>query len=266
MIVIGPVGIERHLLVEQRSEPGRAGRQVARPILDDIETPGGSAHFATIALMDLGMPVHVVSGPPATYLSIWTEDGGKELLVSPSIDPAVHEIHAALSAHSDPVLALSLQYEETYQQVVRLCRDFDRQLFTAPNQTLLRDQGTFSQLVQISSACFMNAAEVAIAASTKSRDRIGEWFASFRPHGVLIMTNARAGLTRFDADGSHVEIPAPTVWVPKFAVGGGDMFAAIASANWNRGAIGEISFASHRASELLARNDPFQNRRQAIRH
>lgn len=282
-VVVGPVGIERHVLVSALFASDTIGHAVAKSLLRQTEGLGGSGYFAAAALDARGVHVHLATntgagsalgerlasalsldsirdeavGRTSEYLSIWDREGRKQLYVKSGDDPVDAGLALATAHPEAPVVVLSLRDTSSYERLADM-QGASNRLFVAPNQTLLSSEETFATIAQSAAVVVLNEREAFEAARATSMEMVEQWFRSLGPGATLVITHGGTHLTFLGA-GSHrrtVELSASHH--RSFVLGGGDTFVAFAAVHWT---ITDTDFgllaAAEAAAQHLRAHSPF---------
>jgi hypothetical protein len=284
VIVIGPVGLERHFLVEPPTGEPRTGHAVARTILAEKILVGGSGYFASYSLERAGIPhtlltnfggpeetlgsapirstamrsvVDDASGFSSAYLSIWAGDT-KELFVQSATDPSPATILAHLKGVGQTVIALSLGQPGTYSWLADIAERNDQDLYIAPNQTLVGQPEVLSQVMLTAKAIFLNYLEARATLDADSFSGMVDRLRSLQATASVIVTHSGKELSFLSTSSGHILVDLPYRPSPRFVLGGGDMFAALAATTWNDSMpVEHLRDASTRSSELIHEAAPF---------
>lgn len=249
--------MERHLLVSSFSAEPAVGHAIASTVLDERELLGGSGYFAALALSRLGLEVHLATNTGSSnalrrrlraalptvrihderlhqasrYLSLWDGRGKKRLYVQSASDAVLALADAVNNSPEARILALSLRDLSSYDQIADLGEQ-GRSVFAAPNQTLLGATAELGRLAAASVVTFMNDVEARALAQATSVTSLTAWLDGLERPGALVITHGGGSLTVLRAGRPTAEIKLDQRSTHPFALGGGDQFAALASAHW----------------------------------
>lgn len=256
-VVVGPVGIERHVLVSALFASDTVGHAVAKSLLRQTEGLGGSGYFAAAALIARGVHVHLATntgagsalgerlasalsldsmhdeavGRTSEYLSIWDPEDRKQLYVRSGEDPVDAGITLATAHPEVPVVVLSLRDTSSYERLTNM-KGASNRLFVAPNQTLLSSEATFATIAQRAAVVVLNEREAFEAARATSMEMVEQWFRSLGPDATLVVTHGGTHLTVLGAESGSRTVKLVASHNRSFVLGGGDAFVAFAAVQW----------------------------------
>ena len=285
VVVIGPVGWEHHVLVERPSSVPLEGHALARGILAERVLVGGSGYFASYALERAGIPHTLITnfgdaenarrsvplcatatrsvvadetGASSAYISIWAGNS-KELLVRSAADPDAATIRAHLMGSGQTVIALSMRQPETYAWLADVASRNGQDLYIAPNQTLVDQPEVLFRVMLSAKAIFLNDLEAKATLRADSFSEMLNRLRSLQATASVIVTQSGRKLSCLSANIGYTLVDLPSRPSPRFAVGGGDMFAALAAIKWNDSMpVVHLRDASTRSSELIHEVAPFR--------
>ena len=286
IIVIGPVGRERHILTSHNVLKMETGHGVAKYIINDQTRLGGSGYFATWALIKLSVNVRFITnvgnsewiskklaqeslnqiifdehvGCTSDFVSVWDKNtGSKQLFVKSATDPTTSTIKRNLAQPPSTIISLSLRNSETYMHIANDANEYGHKLFIVPNQTLLNQPRALKILMRTATGIFLNEAEAFCASRSNSVAGIQEWYQQIDSRSTLIVTHSGVKLSVLEPKCPVKSIILPRIDNVKYALGGGDVFAAIASAMWGTSiSLAHIEKASLVATKLIGDLAPFK--------